>query len=77
MPPLTVRDLRPEDLDAAAALLAARQQRDRARLPVFDAGLEEPLAARRVLEPMVATGRATSLIVYAAKPPPASSSARP
>jgi len=42
MPALTIRNLEPRDAEAFAAMLAARHQGDRKRLPQLDPALESP-----------------------------------
>ena len=51
---LDIRPFTPADLDAAAALLAARHAADRARTPVLPAAFADPARARGVLESILA-----------------------
>ncbi|GAB4335422.1 MAG: GNAT family N-acetyltransferase [Dehalococcoidia bacterium] len=59
---ITVRPFEPRDLDDAARLLAARHTRDRQRLPMLAAALEERAACRSMLAPLVENPRAEGAI---------------
>ena len=52
--PITVRPLGPDDLDAAAGLLADRHRRHRLDEPLLDPAYEAPDAARREIEALLA-----------------------
>lgn len=59
---LSVRPFEPRDLDDAARLLAARQARDRQRLPMLAAALEERAACRNLLAPLIENARASGAV---------------
>jgi len=52
---IDVRPLESADLDAAAVLLAARHRRHRQAEPLLDPAYEDPAAARREIEALLAT----------------------
>src|SRR6185436_19993284 len=54
----SVRPIEPSDLDAAARLLADRHRRHRLAEPLLDAAYEDPAAARREIEALLAGDRA-------------------
>lgn len=62
MPSITVRSLRPSDLDAAAALLADRHRRHRLVEPLLDPAFEAPDAARREIEAVLAMHKAAGWV---------------
>ena len=61
----TIRDFELTDLDPAARLLAARQQRDRSRLPVLAVGLESVDRCVALLRPLVTNPRAAGVVAMA------------
>lgn len=63
---ITVRAFEPRDLDDAARLLAARQARDRKRLPMLSGALEELAACRGKLSPLVDNPRANGAVALRA-----------
>jgi GNAT superfamily N-acetyltransferase len=65
MPRLTVRDFEPGDLEAAAALLAARQKRERVRIPALAAALESPGACLQLLDPLLRGSRKMGVVALA------------
>ncbi|MEO9254354.1 MAG: hypothetical protein ABI305_02355, partial [Tepidiformaceae bacterium] len=62
MPRLTVRDFELDDLEPAGVLLAARQKRDRVRLPMLSVGLESPTACTQLLEPLLRSPRSAGVV---------------
>jgi GNAT superfamily N-acetyltransferase len=58
--PVQVRPFEPNDLDAAAELLAARHRRHRLAEPLLDAAFDASGAARREIETLLATDSATA-----------------
>src|SRR6185436_16752600 len=54
----SVRPIEPSDLDAAARLLADRHRRHRLAEPLLDPAYEDPAAARREIEALLAGDRA-------------------
>jgi GNAT superfamily N-acetyltransferase len=62
---ITVRPANADDLDAAAALFAARHRRDRSRIPNLEPRIEEARAARELLRPLFESGRADGAIAEA------------
>ena len=55
---ISVRPIEPADLDSAARLLADRHRRHRLAEPLLDAAYEDPAAARREIEALLAGDRA-------------------
>lgn len=52
--PIEIRPFKPGDLDAAAALLADRHRRHRLAEPLLDPAYEDPAAARREIQALLA-----------------------
>lgn len=59
---LTVRPVNPGDIDAAAALFAARHRRDRERIPHLEPRFEDTAAARELIRPLFENPRARGAI---------------
>ncbi|MBE0608421.1 MAG: GNAT family N-acetyltransferase [Dehalococcoidia bacterium] len=59
---LTVRPVNPADLDAAAALFAARHRRDRERIPHLEPRFEDAAGARELIRPLFENPRARGAI---------------
>lgn len=62
MPRLTVRPLTASDTAIAAGLLAQRHRRDRARLPMLAAGLEQPVGCEKLIAALVNNPRASGFV---------------
>jgi len=62
---LAIRDFESKDLPASAALLAARQKRDRARLPVLSAALESVDACEGLLASLLQNTRSSGVVSLA------------
>lgn len=62
MPHLTVRPFEPTDAAPAAALLAARHIRDRGRLPMLRADLEQASVCEEVIRRLAARSRVTGAV---------------
>jgi GNAT superfamily N-acetyltransferase len=62
MAQLTVRDFEPADIEPAAALLAARQKRERVRLPVLASAFESPIACAQLLDPLLRSSRSMGVV---------------
>jgi GNAT superfamily N-acetyltransferase len=62
LPTITVRPFVPNDLPAAAALLAARHKRDRQRLNALEPALEDPAACAALLAPLPPDTRADGVV---------------
>lgn len=63
-PPASIRPLGEGDLDAAAALLAARHRRHRATEPLLDPAFEDPGAARATIADLLGGDRAAGVAMW-------------
>ncbi|MGH2634078.1 MAG: hypothetical protein ACRDG3_11765, partial [Tepidiformaceae bacterium] len=66
MPQVSVRPFEPGDLGPAARLLAARHRRDRARLPVLRADMEDDGTCRVIVERLAGNARANGVVANSA-----------
>ena len=65
MPAFSVRPFQPQDTAPAARLLAARHSRDRARLPVLRADMEQKEPCRAIVEGFAGSARASGVVAVA------------
>lgn len=69
MPGIQVRAIETDDIVACAALLAARQRRDLARLPHLEPGLQDPATCEALIAPLIGSERSDGLIAERAGRP--------
>lgn len=62
MTSIEVRGIAPSDLEACAAMLAARHRLDMTRLPSLEPALEDATACKSLLEPLFTNPRADGLV---------------